>query len=136
MLLFILINIKSQNQAATDSVNQRVDSSNKNIPKQAFDTMSDQTLQASVSEPKLLFELNEAKKRIDILEKKIAFFEGRVPVKYPNVNYLGYKDRKRILVSITLLFSPSLNTLPRLNTQIHFNVKIDLLSLPHLHIKK
>lgn len=45
-------------------------------------------------------ELQEAKARIDQLEKKIAFLEGRIPQKYPEVTYLGYKERKRILVSV------------------------------------
>ncbi|KAL0895657.1 hypothetical protein ABMA27_011737 [Loxostege sticticalis] len=44
-------------------------------------------------------ELQEAKARIDQLEKKIAFLEGRIPQKYPEVTYLGYKERKRILVT-------------------------------------
>lgn len=44
-------------------------------------------------------ELNEAKSKIEQLEKKIAILEGRIPQKYPDVKYLGYKDRKRILVS-------------------------------------
>lgn len=43
-------------------------------------------------------ELLEAKSRIDQLEKKIAILEGRVPQKYPEVKFLGYKERKRILV--------------------------------------
>lgn len=43
-------------------------------------------------------ELLEAKSRIDQLEKKIAILEGRVPQKYPEVKFLGYKLRKRILV--------------------------------------
>lgn len=44
-------------------------------------------------------ELLEAKSRIEQLEKKIAILEGRMPQKYPEVKYLGYKERKRILVS-------------------------------------
>lgn len=43
-------------------------------------------------------ELKEARSRIDQLEKKIAILEGRVPQKYPDVKFLGYKERKRILV--------------------------------------
>lgn len=43
--------------------------------------------------------LLEAKTRIEQLEKKIAILEGRVPQKYPDVKFLGYKERKRILVS-------------------------------------
>lgn len=44
-------------------------------------------------------ELQEAKARIEILEKKLAILEGRIPQKYPEVKYLGYKERKRILVT-------------------------------------
>ncbi|XP_021200221.2 UDP-glucuronic acid decarboxylase 1 [Helicoverpa armigera] len=44
-------------------------------------------------------ELLEARSRIDQLEKKIAILEGRVPQKYPEVKFLGYKERKRILVT-------------------------------------
>lgn len=43
-------------------------------------------------------ELMEAKARIEQLEKKIAVLEGRIPQKYPEVEYLGFKERKRILV--------------------------------------
>lgn len=43
-------------------------------------------------------ELQEAKARIEVLEKKLAILEGRIPQKYPEVKYLGYKERKRILV--------------------------------------
>lgn len=49
-------------------------------------------------------ELQEAKARIEQLEKKIAFLEGRIPQKYPDVKYLGYKERKRILVGHSLFF--------------------------------
>ncbi|CAH2211328.1 jg21856 [Pararge aegeria aegeria] len=45
-------------------------------------------------------ELQEAKARLALLEKKIAILEGRIPQKYPDVKYLGYKERKRILVSV------------------------------------
>lgn len=49
-------------------------------------------------EDKTQQELKEAKARIEQLEKKIAILEGRIPQKYPDVKYLGYKERKRILV--------------------------------------
>lgn len=48
-------------------------------------------------------ELQEAKARIEQLEKKIAILEGRIPQKYPEVKYLGYKERKRILVGFSFL---------------------------------
>lgn len=50
-------------------------------------------------------ELKEAKSRIEELEKKIAILEGRVPQKYPDVKFLGYKERKRILVSSIFIAS-------------------------------
>lgn len=45
-------------------------------------------------------ELQDAKARLELLEQKLAVLEGRIPQKYPDVEYLGYKDRKRILVRI------------------------------------
>lgn len=45
-------------------------------------------------------ELQDAKARLELLEQKLAVLEGRIPQKYPDVEYLGYKDRKRILVCI------------------------------------
>lgn len=53
-------------------------------------------------------ELKEAKTRIEQLEKKIAILEGRIPEKYPDVKYLGYKERKRILVIMHILISLTL----------------------------
>ncbi|XP_048481980.1 UDP-glucuronic acid decarboxylase 1 isoform X1 [Plutella xylostella] len=47
----------------------------------------------------LLREVKEAKDKIEKLQKQIAILEGRVPQKFPEVKYLGYKDRKRILVT-------------------------------------
>lgn len=52
-------------------------------------------------------ELQETKAKLAELEKKIAILEGRVPEKYPNVKFLGVKERKRILVSTN---STNLNT--------------------------
>lgn len=53
-------------------------------------------------------ELQEAKTRIEQLEKKLAILEGRIPQKYPDVQYLGYKERKRILVSKVITFKDKL----------------------------
>ncbi|KAL4704821.1 hypothetical protein ACJJTC_001296 [Scirpophaga incertulas] len=44
-------------------------------------------------------ELLETRSHIEQLEKKIALLEGRIPQKYPDVTYLGHKERKRILVT-------------------------------------
>lgn len=47
-----------------------------------------------------LNELHEAKRQILELERKIQELEGRIPRKYPDVTFLNYKNRKRILVSV------------------------------------
>lgn len=47
-----------------------------------------------------LVEMHEAKKQILLLQLKIQELEGRIPRKYPDVTFLNYKNRKRILVSI------------------------------------
>lgn len=49
-------------------------------------------------------ELHDAKARLELLEQKLAVLEGRIPQKFPDVEYLGYKDRKRILVCIISLY--------------------------------
>lgn len=46
-------------------------------------------------------ELDEAKSRIMELESRIKEMESRIPRKYPDVTFLNYKNRKRILVSIS-----------------------------------
>lgn len=46
-------------------------------------------------------ELNEAKQRLRLLEMKIQTLESRLARKYPDVLFLNYKNRKRILVSHT-----------------------------------
>uniref|UniRef100_V5GVW2 UDP-glucuronic acid decarboxylase 1 n=1 Tax=Anoplophora glabripennis TaxID=217634 RepID=V5GVW2_ANOGL len=45
------------------------------------------------------FLLNEAYKRIESLEEKIVLLETRVPKTYPDVHFLNYLSRKRILVT-------------------------------------
>lgn len=47
-------------------------------------------------------ELNEAKQRLRLLEMKIQNLENRISKKYPDVVFLNYKNRKRILVSDSL----------------------------------
>ncbi|XP_055715872.1 UDP-glucuronic acid decarboxylase 1 [Phlebotomus papatasi] len=44
-------------------------------------------------------ELEATRKKLAQLEKKLQDLEGRIPVKYPDVKYLNYKNRKRILVT-------------------------------------
>ncbi|XP_058825338.1 UDP-glucuronic acid decarboxylase 1 [Topomyia yanbarensis] len=44
-------------------------------------------------------ELHQAKKQILELERKIQELEGRIPRKYPDVTFLNYKNRKRILIT-------------------------------------
>lgn len=44
-------------------------------------------------------ELSEAKKQLKLLEMKIQTLENRLSKTYPDVLFLNYKNRKRILVS-------------------------------------
>ncbi|KAG4080310.1 hypothetical protein HA402_010802 [Bradysia odoriphaga] len=44
-------------------------------------------------------ELAETKLKIKELELKIQLLEDRIPKKYPDVTYLNYKNRKRILIT-------------------------------------
>lgn len=44
--------------------------------------------------------LNEAYKKIEALEEKIISLEERVPKTYPDVNFLNYLNRKRVLVCL------------------------------------
>lgn len=44
-------------------------------------------------------DLREAKQRLRLLEMKIKMLENRMAKKYPEVNFLNYKNRKRILVN-------------------------------------
>lgn len=48
-------------------------------------------------------ELSEAKQRLRLLEMKIQTLENRLSKKYPDVRFLNYKNRKRILVRRFLL---------------------------------
>lgn len=49
-------------------------------------------------------ELNEAKQRLRLLEMKIQTLENRLSKKYPDVVFLNYKNRKRILVSRMIIW--------------------------------
>lgn len=49
-------------------------------------------------------ELSESKQRLRLVEMKIQNLENRISKKYPDVVFLNYKNRKRILVTILLLF--------------------------------
>lgn len=44
-------------------------------------------------------ELNDARQRLRLLEMKIKTLENRIAKKYPDVLFLNYKNRKRILVN-------------------------------------
>lgn len=46
-----------------------------------------------------LDEVHQAKQQILALERKIQELEGRIPRKYPDVTFLNYKNRKRILIT-------------------------------------
>lgn len=43
--------------------------------------------------------IDEASKRIKHLEGKIKQLESRIPKQFPNVKFLNYRERKRILVN-------------------------------------
>lgn len=47
--------------------------------------------------------LNDAYRKIEALEEKIISLEGRVPKTYPDVRFLNYLQRKRILVNTNVL---------------------------------
>lgn len=49
-------------------------------------------------------ELNDARHRLRLLEMKIKTLENRIAKKYPDVSFLNYKNRKRILVSFAYHF--------------------------------
>ena len=46
-------------------------------------------------------ELAEAKRRIFILEQRLKSIESNLPRPYPNVKFLSYRVKKRILVSMS-----------------------------------
>lgn len=52
---------------------------------------------------KIELDVAEIFDKINHLEKKIKNLESRTVKTYPDVKFLNYKDRKRILVSILLL---------------------------------
>lgn len=52
--------------------------------------------------------LDEALVKIEALEQRLKDIEYRIPKKYPEVNFLTFKDRKRILVSFLNLCMPHL----------------------------
>lgn len=112
MLLLLLILIKSNvetqgrksHQSLADDFQDITYRDFKPLPK--IDTyinskkMEEQDSNNIIGDESTKRELQEAKNRILELEKKIAILEGRVPQKYPDVKFLGYKERKRILVSL------------------------------------
>lgn len=48
---------------------------------------------------KLKNDLANANEKIELLENKMQGFEERIKKPYPNVKYLNYRSKKRILVS-------------------------------------
>lgn len=50
------------------------------------------------------FLLNDAYRKIETLEEKIMSLETRVPKSYPDVHFLNYLSRKRILVCILFTY--------------------------------
>lgn len=82
-----------------------------------LDSLSDKRKQGHLLEPDMVDkdevdgelkssynELNEAKQRLRLLEMKIQTLENRLAKKYPDVVFLNYKNRKRILVLATVCF--------------------------------
>ena len=53
----------------------------------------------AVKEHQDITSLEEALLKIKNLEHRLKEIEFRIPQKYPEVNFLTFKDRKRILVS-------------------------------------
>lgn len=50
--------------------------------------------------------MTEARQRLRLLEMKIQTLESRIARKYPDVSFLNFKDRKRILVSVIMRIPP------------------------------
>lgn len=47
-------------------------------------------------------ELKAAQQKIQLLEKRLAELESRLPKKYDEVKFLNYQNRKRILVRLSI----------------------------------
>lgn len=73
-------------------------------------------------------ELEQTKLKIKELELKIQLLEDRIPKKYPDVTYLNYKNRKRILVRIPFRLLLNLFFLERV---VYFQL-VDLLNFLNL----
>ena len=86
-----------------------------------FTTAENKQVPASDLRSHDIQDLQEAQKRIRELEKKIKDLEKRIPQRYPDVKYLNYRSRKRILVSI-ILFIHFMVT--------YYNVKKDIIITP------
>ncbi|KAG0718340.1 UDP-glucuronic acid decarboxylase 1 [Chionoecetes opilio] len=54
---------------------------------------------AAVKEHQEVKTLDEALLKIESLEQRLKEIEYRIPKKYPEVNFLTYKDRKRVLIT-------------------------------------
>jgi len=63
------------------------------------DTAGDQPHGNGEKSANYVEELDQAMKRINVLENKIKNIALKNPKKYPDVMFLNYKDRKRIMVS-------------------------------------
>lgn len=74
-----------------------VERQNNNEPKDSFNNV-DHLIETNDLDAKYL-ELQIAQSKINELEYKIQQLEDRIPRKYPDVTYLNYKNRKRILVT-------------------------------------
>lgn len=54
-------------------------------------------------------DLNEAKSKIKMLETKLKQLEARVSKKFPDVHFLNYRARKRILVGTNVFYISFIN---------------------------
>lgn len=109
IFIFLILRQDKINNIDTERQHQRVDNGFQDLAYRDFNHMpkrndysNNQNILNNMENNKVddntKQELQEARARIDQLEKKIAILEGRIPQKYPDVKYLGYKERKRILV--------------------------------------
>lgn len=76
-----------------------------NLKEESYTQLIKMNSQESTSHDGTKKELQETKAKLAELEKKIAILEGRIPEKYPNVKFLGVKERKRIIVSTNCLLT-------------------------------
>ncbi|VVC87925.1 unnamed protein product [Leptidea sinapis] len=99
VFLILILNENKSKEIENDDANYEIEDRNfLKVPKKVF-IQKEQNMDFNNANDNTQKELQEAKARIEQLEKKLAILEGRIPQKYPEVSYLGHKERKRILVT-------------------------------------